>query len=162
MQTILVETKIAAPPERCFLLSLSVDLHAESAAQTGERAIAGVTQGLIGLGESVTWQGRHFGVMLQHEARITKYERPSYFQDVMVTGAFRSFVHDHFFEPMGSGTLMRDRLTFAAPLGPLGWLAEAILLRRYLEAFLMERNRTIRQTAVSNREVWMRYLDDRR
>ena len=159
MQTILVETKIAAPPERCFLLSLSVDLHAASAAQTGERAIAGVTHGIIGLGESVTWRGRHFGVMLQHEARITKYERPGYFQDVMVTGAFRSFVHDHFFEAMGSDTLMRDRLAFAAPLGPLGRLAETLVLRRYLAAFLIERNRTIRQTAESDSEIWMRYLD---
>jgi len=34
MQTIVVETEIAAPVERCFLLSLSIDLHTESTAQT--------------------------------------------------------------------------------------------------------------------------------
>ncbi len=138
-------------------MSLSVDLHAQSAAQTDEHAVAGVTHGLIGLGESVTWRGRHFGVMLEHEARITKYERPSYFQDVMVTGAFRSFVHDHFFEPMGSGTLMRDRLTFAAPMGVLGWAAEELVLCGYLQRFLVERNRTIRRVAESGE--WRNYLD---
>jgi len=29
MQLVKVETKIAAPIERCFLLSLSIDLHGE-------------------------------------------------------------------------------------------------------------------------------------
>ncbi len=42
MQLILLETRIAAPPDRCFLLSLNIDLHKESTAQTSERAIAGV------------------------------------------------------------------------------------------------------------------------
>ena len=48
MQTITLDTRIAAPSGRCFLLSLSVDLHKASAKQTGEEAIAGVTHVLIG------------------------------------------------------------------------------------------------------------------
>jgi len=156
MQTIVVETEIAAPVERCFLLSLSIDLHTESTAQTGERAIAGVTHGLIGLGETVTWQGRHFGLVLTHETQITKYDRPSQFQDVMVKGAFRSFVHDHFFETDAhGGTRMRDELRSAAPLGVLGRLAEKLVLRRYLRRFLVERNGAIRRAAES--DAWMRY-----
>lgn len=159
MQTIFVETKIAAPPERCFLLSLSIDLHTASAAQTGERAIAGVTHGLIALGQSVTWQGRHFGVMLRHETLITQYDRPRHFQDVMVKGAFRSFVHDHFFEGVGSETLMRDRLAFSAPFGPLGWLAETFVLRSYLRGFLQERNAVIKRIAEGSYGDWHRYVD---
>jgi ligand-binding SRPBCC domain-containing protein len=159
MQTIVVDMEIAAPPERCFLLSLSIDLHLASAAGTGERAIAGVTRGLIGPGQTVTWQGRHFGVMLTHESRITKYEKPRYFQDVMVRGSFRSFEHDHFFEPHeGGGTHMRDQLRFAAPFGALGLLAERLVLRRYLTSFLHERNAMIRQTAESSDAVWQPYL----
>jgi ligand-binding SRPBCC domain-containing protein len=103
-------------------------------AHTGERAIAGVTQGVIGPGESVTWQGRHFGCRVKHKALITQYDRPHHFQDVMVRGMFRSFEHDHYFEPLAAtDTLMRDDLRFAAPLGPLGRLAEAAVLRRSLE-----------------------------
>jgi ligand-binding SRPBCC domain-containing protein len=153
-----LETKIAAPAERCFLLSLSIDLHTVSAAQTRERAVAGVTHGLIGPGETVTWEGRHFCVMLRHETVITKYDRPTYFQDVMVKGSFRSFVHDHFFETAGSQTLMRERLEFSAPLGQLGWLAETILLRRYLEGFLVERNTAIKRVAEGEPAAWQRYL----
>jgi ligand-binding SRPBCC domain-containing protein len=157
VQTIIVETEIAAPPERCFLLSLNIDLHMRSTAKTRERAIAGVTHGLIGLGERVTWQGRHFGLMLTHETEITKYDRPGYFQDVMVKGAFRSFVHDHFFDiDARGGTRMRDELRFAVPLGVLGRVAERVLLRRYMTKFLIARNALIRRVAES--DEWRRYL----
>jgi ligand-binding SRPBCC domain-containing protein len=160
MQIIQLETRIAAPPERCFLLSLSIDLHMESTAPTRERAIAGVTQGLIGLGETVTWQGRHFGFMLTHETQITRYDRPRYFQDVMVRGMFRTFEHDHHFQSLGdSATLMRDELRLTVPFGPIGWLAESLVLRRYLARFLAQRNMTIKHVAEAPEDVWARFLD---
>lgn len=161
VQTIVVETEIAAPVERCFLLSLSIDLHVKSTAQTGERAVAGVTHGLIGLGETVTWEGRHFGLMLRHETLITQYDRPRHFQDVMLKGAFQSFVHDHFFEGDGDGgTQMRDELRFTAPLGLLGWVAERAVLSRYLERFLRQRNLLIAQVAEGSSDVWGALLQE--
>ncbi len=160
MQLVKVETKIAAPIERCFLLSLSIDLHTESAAQTDERAVAGVTHGLIGPNETVTWRGRHFGFMLTHKTLISKYEAPFHFQDIMLKGMFRSFEHDHYFEVTGSGeTLMRDELRFVAPLGPLGWIAETFVLRRYFEKFLVQRNSTIKEIAEDSPAVWQKFLE---
>jgi ligand-binding SRPBCC domain-containing protein len=159
MQLIQLETKIAAPPERCFLLSLSIDLHMESTAPTRERAIAGVTNGLIGPSETVTWQGRHFGLMLQHQSLISVYEKPHHFQDVMVRGLFRSYTHDHFFEPTADGgTLMQDHCRFVGPLGLLGWLAETLVLRRYFTRLLIERNQFIKTVAESPEEKWRAYL----
>jgi hypothetical protein len=160
MQLIQIQTHFAAPPDRCFLLSLNIDLHKESTAQTSERAIAGVTHGLIGPNETVTWQGRHFGFMLTHETLISKYDRPHHFQDIMLRGMFKSFAHDHYFDPLPNGTtLMRDELRFAAPLGPLGWLAETLILRRYLSSFLMERNQLIKAVAESPEARWKKYID---
>src|ERR1700761_3108756 len=159
MQIIQIETRIAAPPERCFLLSLSIDLHTASTEQTRERAIAGVTHGLIGLGETVTWQSRHFGFMLTHETQITKCDCPHHFRDVMLKGMFRSFEHDHFFESIDEeSTLMRDRLCFTAPFGPLGWMAETLILRRYLTGFLTQRNEVIRHVAEAPESVWRGFL----
>ena len=159
MQLIQVETKIAAPPERCFLLSLNIDLHKASTAQTSERAIAGVTHGIIGPNQTVTWRGRHFGLMLTHETFISQYDHPHYFQDIMLRGMFKSFIHDHYFDPQPDGTtLMRDNLRFAAPLGPLGWLAETLVLRRYLTGFLAERNNLIKSVAESPESIWQPYL----
>jgi ligand-binding SRPBCC domain-containing protein len=160
MQRITLETRIAAPIERCFLLSLSIDLHIESTAPTGEQAIAGVTGGLIGPGETVTWRGRHFGVMLTHKTLITHYDKPHHFQDVMIKGMFKHFEHDHFFTTTAANeTLVRDELVFAAPLGPLGWIAETLVLRSYLRKFLTDRNAVIQRVAQSTDERWRKYLD---
>jgi hypothetical protein len=159
VQIIELETKTAAPPERCFLLSLSIDLHTESTAPTRERAIAGVTQGIIGPNQTVTWRGRHFGLMLTHTSLIDRYDPPHYFRDVMAKGHFRSFEHEHLFEPTDDGsTLMRDRLHFAAPLGPLGRLAETFVLRAYFTRFLRERDAVIKRVAESPSGDWQRYI----
>ena len=159
MVAVRVSTNIRAPLERCFLLSLSIDLHQESASGTQERAVAGVTQGIIGPGETVTWTGRHFGLMLTHKSVISGYSRPSFFQDSMVQGAFRSFVHDHFFEEAPGGTRMRDELRFEAPFGPLGRVVERLLLRQHMLMFVRERNNVIRLTAEADEAKWGRYVN---
>jgi ligand-binding SRPBCC domain-containing protein len=156
VQTIQLETRIAAPASRCFLLALSVDLHMDSTASTRERAVAGVTTKLIGNGESVTWRGRHFGLMLQHTSRITRYEPPTFFQDIMTAGAFKSFEHNHRFEQQDGETVMRDELRFSAPFGVLGLIVERLVLRNYLTRFLFERNQFLKQVAES--EMWREYL----
>ena len=97
--------------------------------------------------------------MLTHTSLIDRYEPPQYFRDVMTRGGFMSFEHEHFFNvaPQG-GTLMRDRLLFSAPLGPLGRIAEALVLRKYLTGFLVQRNEAIK-SAAERKEVWKRYIE---
>ncbi len=72
MQLIQLETKIATPPERCFLLSLNIDLHMQSTEQTSEVAIAGVTHGIIGPGEN--------GHMARAPLRLIAHARIANFQ----------------------------------------------------------------------------------
>src|SRR6185295_2077403 len=115
MGIIRLSTDIAAPPEICFDLSRSVELHLDAAGDTGERATAGVTAGLLGLGEEVTFSARHLGVRQSHTSRITAFSRPRHFRDSMVRGAFARLDHDHFFEPTAEGTRMIDVFDFAAP-----------------------------------------------
>jgi ligand-binding SRPBCC domain-containing protein len=135
---------------------LSIDLHIESTAGTRERAVAGVTTGLIANGESVTWRGRHFGLMLQHTSKITRYEPPAFFQDVMTAGLFQSFEHDHRFQEQDGETVMRDELRFSAPFGVLGLMMERLVLRTYLTRFLLGRNEFVKKVAES--EMWHEYL----
>lgn len=143
-------TEIRAPAERCFDLARSVDLHVQSTARTGERAIAGVTRGLIGPGERVTWRARHFGVWQELTSEITRFDRPRHFRDSMVRGAFAGFDHDHFFSERDGVTAMRDRFAFRSPLGPLGRIADALVLTRYLRRFLVRRNAELRRVAESD------------
>ncbi len=57
-------TVIHAPIERCFDLSRSVEVHLHSNVHSGEQALAlgGVTSGLVGMSEQVTWRAKHFGL----------------------------------------------------------------------------------------------------
>lgn len=94
--------------------------------------------------------------MLRHTSEITAYEAPTFFEDVMVSGVFRSFRHQHFFKSEGNGTLMEDNLEFAAPIPLLGRIVEVLLLKEYLRRFLRERNAYIKQVGES--EEWRKYL----
>jgi ligand-binding SRPBCC domain-containing protein len=150
MPIIELKTHIRAPSERCFDLSRSVDLHIQSTSSTGERAIAGVTRGLLGLGDQVTWRARHFGIWQNLTSRITMFDSPRYFRDSMVSGAFTRFDHDHYFVALGDHTEMRDVFDFTSPLGPLGRIADAVVLKRYMTRFLAERIRVVQRVAESN------------
>ncbi|MBQ1442438.1 MAG: SRPBCC family protein [Renibacterium sp.] len=127
--------------QELFDRSLSIDEHTASMAESAETAIAGVRQGQIGWGESVTWRARHFGVWLTMTSKITELEAPWRFVDEQQRGPFKRFRHEHRFTETAEGTLMTDALVVTAPLGPLGWLAERIFLERYLHRLIDERNR---------------------
>jgi len=149
MPIIRVEVEIAALPALCFDLARSVDAHVASAQASGERAVAGVTTGLLNLGDQVTWRGRHFGITQELTSRITAFDRPRHFRDEMVRGAFRRLVHDHYFDQTQSGTRMRDVFDFTAPWGILGRLAERAVLTAYLRRFLEERAQVLKRMAES-------------
>lgn len=140
-------TKINAPIEKCFDLSRSIDLHIESTKQTGEQAIAGKTNGLIGLNETVTWRAKHFGIWQTLTSKITKYDYPNYFVDEMVEGTFKRIRHEHHFTWVNDHTLMKDVFVFKSPLGILGRLANFLFLTKYMTKLLEERNRVIKAVA---------------
>ena len=150
MPSITIETLINAPINRCFDLSRSIDLHTDSMKHTGEKAIAGRTSGLIGLGESVTWEAKHFGIRQHLTSKITEFDYPNYFVDEQVSGAFKSIRHEHCFEARGGQTLMTDIFTFESPLGWLGRLANVLFLKSYMKILLLKRNEIIKQTAESS------------
>lgn len=123
-------TRTTLAKEELFNLSRSIDAHKESMAQSREEAVAGVTTGLISLDEEVTWRAWHFGVPLRMTSRITEMDAPHYFVDEQVRGPFRSFRHVHEFSENAGGTVMVDRVEFAAPFGrwgvwPKSWSSRA-------------------------------------
>ena len=158
MPVIELSTVIRAPRERVFDLARSIDAHQDSTGGTEERAVAGVTRGLIGMNEEVTWEARHFGVRQRLTVRVTAFERPAHFRDVMISGAFSSMAHDHTFEQHPEGTLMKDRFEFASPLGILGKVADWLFLTTYMRRFIIRRNAVLKQLAESGN--WSRYVQD--
>lgn len=149
MKRIRLETRINAPVERCFKLALSVDLHV---ARTRREH---VTRTLLGVGDTITWASRYFGIRFRYTTVIDRCRPSMYFRDVMIKGMLRGLEHEHHFAALNDGTRMRDELRFSAP-GPLAWAIEPIL-RRHLIRLLKRRNAAIKQAAQS--AAWHRYLE---
>ncbi len=132
-------------------------MHEATMSKHREEAIGGVTKGLIGMGESVTWEATHFGIKQKLTSKITAFERPKQFRDSMVKGAFRGFDHDHFFKQSGEQTLMKDVFDYDSPLGILGKIADALFLEKYMREILTERNQTIKK--ITESDDWRKFLN---
>lgn len=167
MGRIEIFTDIQAPLEVVFDLARNIDLHVATQTRHKERAVAGTTRGLIGPGESVTWEAIHFGIRQRLTSRLAPefFDRPVRFRDSMVSGsgAFVGFDHDHIFEKIAShdsenATRMIDVFDFRAPFGPFGRLAERLYLDGYMRRLLIERGEILKRVAEG--EEWRRYLPD--
>ncbi len=139
MPVIAIRTEIHAPIEVCFDLARNIDVHVTSTSGTNEKAVAGVTSGLVSYGDEVTWEATHLFVRQRLTSRITAFDRPHHFRDSQVQGAFQRFDHDHFFSTQGGITVMLDVFTYEAPYGWLGKLAEGLFLTAYMRRFLQKR-----------------------
>ena len=154
MVKVIIETVIAAPPERCFDLARSIEAHCSTSAFTSEKAVLpGKLVGLLGPGDTVTFEGRHFGVKQRLTARITAFDPPSRFVDEQVRGAFAWLRHVHEFEAVDIGTLMRDTVEWKSPLGVLGRIADLVAVRPHLRSFLTRKQAALKELAESENPV---------
>ena len=147
MTTIHLTTKINASKQIVFDASRNIDIHQQSASPSKEKAIDGVTSGLINLNETVTWHGKHFGFYLTHKSRITAMTFYDYFVDEMEEGNFKSFKHEHFFEEENGVTIMKDHLQYETPFGILERIFDALFLKKHLTQFLLERNKVLKEVS---------------
>ncbi len=147
MPVVVLETFINAPPETCFDMMRDIGIHTQTTKQTGERVVAGVAEGKMGLGQTVTFEGRHFGIRQRFMVEVVEFERPRLFVDEMLRGAFKSFRHVHEFFPHHAGTLMRDTLTWVSPLGILGRIADKLLIERHMIDLVSTRNARLKKLA---------------
>jgi ligand-binding SRPBCC domain-containing protein len=84
-----------------------------------------------------------FGVPFRWRTLIEAFEPEVRFVDVQLAGPYRRWRHEHTFEEAPGGTLVRDRVEYALPLGPLGELARRVLVRRQLDAIFDHRREAI-------------------
>lgn len=156
MPLIHLTTFIAAPVQRVFDLSRSIDLHKQSMQAFDERPVVGRLSGLIGLNETVTWQAKHLFKNRRLQVRIAAMDAPHAFTDEQVAGDFSLLRHEHFFKPCDNGTIMIDKFYFETPYGLIGRLINKVWLTGYMERLLQQRNCIIKKTAESN--IWIQFL----
>jgi hypothetical protein len=87
----------------------------------------------MGPGTLIEYRLRLHRIPVRWLTRIEAWEPPVRFVDTQVRGPYRVWRHEHHFAPAaGGGTLMRDRVDYDLPLGPLGDLAHGLIVRRDL------------------------------
>lgn len=83
------------------------------------------------------------GLPLSWRSYIREYDPPYRFVDVQVRGPWARWEHRHLFLEEGGGTWVEDRVTYRLPLGALGRLAHAALVRRQLRGLWAYRQRRL-------------------
>lgn len=96
-------------------------------------------------GTLIEYRLRLHGIPVRWLTRIAVWEPGRRFVDVQVSGPYRLWHHTHDFLPDAGGTLMRDTVRYALPLGPLGAAAHVLLVRRDLERIFDFRQEAIRR-----------------
>ena len=95
-------------------------------------------------GTLIEYRLRLHRVPVRWLTRIEVWEPPERFVDVQVRGPYRSWHHEHLFTPAGDGTtLMRDRVDYELPLGPLGDLAHTLFVERDLRRIFDHRTDSV-------------------
>ena len=94
-------------------------------------------------GAWIDYSLRLYGVPVSWRTQITRYEPGHLFVDEQKRGPFARWVHTHEFRDHPRGTWMKDTVEFAAPLGPLGRLAEALFVKRLVERIFDHRRDAI-------------------
>jgi ligand-binding SRPBCC domain-containing protein len=97
-------------------------------------------------GQRITYTVRPlFGIPLKWVTLIALAEGPHRFVDSQVQGPYKRWWHLHTFEPVQGGVLMRDRVEYELPLGPLGELAHGIFVKKRLQQIFEHRRETLKR-----------------
>jgi ligand-binding SRPBCC domain-containing protein len=106
-----------------------------------------VTPGAIRMGEGaiIDYRLRISGIPVRWRSMIELWEPPLRFVDVQVRGPYASWRHTHSFDETPAGTMVRDRVEYALPFGPLGALVRRLIVARRLEDIFAFRGRVIRE-----------------
>ncbi len=87
----------------------------------------------MGIGALIEYRLNLHALPLRWLTRIEAWEPGRRFADRQLRGPYRMWHHTHTFDEDARGTVMRDLVHYALPLGPVGRLARAVLVRRDLE-----------------------------
>jgi ligand-binding SRPBCC domain-containing protein len=99
----------------------------------------------MGVGTLIDYRLRFRGLPLRWTSRIEEWEPGCGFVDRQLRGPYALWHHRHRFESQGSGTLVRDEVDYALPLGRLGDLAHPLFVRRDLERIFAFRQEAVQR-----------------
>jgi ligand-binding SRPBCC domain-containing protein len=100
---------------------------------------------------TIAWKG----LPIRWRTRIIDFTPPRQFIDLQIRGPYALWHHQHTFESSanGDGVICADRVIYRLPLGPLGRIAHALLVRRQLLDIFRHRRRVIGESLGGCRPV---------
>ncbi|MGA2744006.1 MAG: SRPBCC family protein [Candidatus Sulfotelmatobacter sp.] len=99
----------------------------------------------LAAGSLIRYRLRWRGLPIRWTTEISEWNPPHGFVDRELSGPYALWNHEHWFEARDGGTIMRDRVTYALPLGWAGRVAQRIVVRRDVEAIFDFRAETMRR-----------------
>ena len=85
-------------------------------------------------GAFIQYRLRLHGVPVRWNTLIQAWDPPLKFIDVQVKGPYKLWHHTHTFEAVDGGTLMKDIVRYDIGYGPLGDLADRLLVAKDLKS----------------------------
>lgn len=135
--------EIPAPPEEVFAFFSDPGNLARITPPWLRFRIHGAAPGPLAEGSRLEYRIVWTLATLRWVTRIASWDPPAGFVDVQERGPYAKWIHAHRFTPAPAGVRMDDRVEYALPLGPLGRLVHALVVRRQLEGIFDFRRRAI-------------------
>ena len=101
-------------------------------------------------GQIITYQIRPmFGIPMNWVTEINHVEEPYYFVDTQLSGPYKFWHHEHHFKAVDGGTEMTDILYYSLPLGIMGDIAYALIVKKKVESIFSYRSRKLEDLFIS-------------
>jgi ligand-binding SRPBCC domain-containing protein len=83
-------------------------------------------------GATIDYDLALFGLRFRWRTLIESFDPEAGFVDVQTKGPYRSWRHSHQFSDAPGGTLVRDRVEYEVPFGPLGEIVRRLFVARQI------------------------------
>jgi hypothetical protein len=134
--------RLQLPAERAF--AFFADAHNLEAITPPWLAFEVLSADELREGALIEYRLRLHRVPLRWRTRIAVWDPPVRFVDVQLRGPYALWEHTHTFERAGDeAVIVRDRVRYALPFGPLGSLAHRLFVRRDIERIFAFRQRAL-------------------
>jgi ligand-binding SRPBCC domain-containing protein len=135
------ESIIRAAPERVFGFHALADV-IERLIPPWENARIIKKADITKIGSRAIIEQKIFGIFPSRWiAEHTAYAPPEMFEDVQISGPFKSWRHRHIIKPHADGSILRDEIEFEPPFSIFGQIAAPVFIVPKIEKMFAFRHR---------------------
>jgi hypothetical protein len=139
------ESIIKATPEKVFAFHELPDAF-ERLVPPWENAKIIQKADISKIGSQAIIEQKIFGLLRSRwVAEHTKYEPPKMFEDVQISGPFKSWRHQHIVLPHDAGAILRDEIEFEPPMSFLGNIAAPLFIVPKIEKMFEYRHQVTKE-----------------